>query len=87
MTDQRRNNCDDNPTVEVLVYRNDVLVDTELCESAEQAALVLDSWSDVDGIRCEIADLLAGSAPNDLFEPRSTTDPLINPDEDYPHLR
>lgn len=49
--------------VEVRVYLHDELVHRELCESEEQAAAVVDAWSEREGVECEVTDLSA-SAPS-----------------------
>ena len=68
------------PTIEVRVYRDAVLVHQELCESEEQAALVVDEWAELDGIECEVDDLSTHNRPGDIFEP----EPAVQGDEDYP---
>lgn len=60
---------DENPTVEVRVYRHGVLVHQELCESEEQAALVVEEWSDLDGVSCEVDNLTPHNHPDDALEP------------------
>lgn len=48
---------DEVPTIEVRVFRHGELVHEERCESEEQAALVVDEWSDLDGVECEVGEL------------------------------
>ncbi len=51
-------------TIEVRVRRHGVVVHQERCDSPEQAAEVVDAWSDVEDVECEIVDLLgAGEEP------------------------
>jgi hypothetical protein len=69
---------DETPTIEVRVYRGAELVHTELVESEEAAALVVERWSEHDGVRCEVDELTAKERPEDDFEP----DPLVHPDDD-----
>jgi hypothetical protein len=57
------------PTVEVRVYRHGELVHRELCESEEQAALVIEEWSEQDGIECEVDDLSVRHDPGDILGP------------------
>jgi hypothetical protein len=45
------------PSVEVLVYRGDELVTTELCDSEDDAAEVVARWSEHAGVRCVVRDL------------------------------
>lgn len=59
----------ESPTVEVRVYRDDDLIHRELCESAEIAAAIVASWSDVEGVRCEINDLSSRHGPDHILGP------------------
>lgn len=59
---------DETPTVEVRVYRHGDLVHRELCESEEQAALVIEEWSELDGVRCEVDDLSVHHQPGEIVE-------------------
>lgn len=63
--DERR----ETPTVEVRVFRHGALVHRELCESEDQAALVVDEWSELDGVECEVDDLSIHHRPGDILEP------------------
>lgn len=74
---------DETPTVEVRVYRHGELVHRELCESEEQAALVIEEWSEMDGVECEVDDLSVRHEPGDILEP----EPAELLDEDYPEQR
>jgi len=49
----------------VRVFRNGRLIHQELCESEEQAYLVVDEWSEFDGVRCEVDDLSVRHGPGD----------------------
>ena len=60
---------DEAPTVEVRVWRHGELVHTELCESEEQASLILEDWQEMDGVRCEVDDLSVRHRPGDILEP------------------
>jgi hypothetical protein len=71
---------DETPTVEVRVYRHAELVHRELCESEEQAALVVEEWSELDGIECEVDDLSVHHEPGEIFEP----EPAELREESYP---
>ena len=53
------------PTIEVRAYRNGVVIHSELCESEEQAALVVDEWSEHPGVTCEVDDLSVRLGPGD----------------------
>jgi len=70
---------DDAPTVEVRVFRHGVLVHQELCESEEQAALVVDEWSELDGVQCEVDDMSAEHGADDNVE----SEPVPAGDDDH----
>jgi hypothetical protein len=79
-TGARLEGADDTPTVEIRVFRHGELVHTELCESEEQAALVVDEWSELEGVHCEVDDLTVKHRPGDILEP----EPAVLAEEDYP---
>jgi hypothetical protein len=81
MSDHQAFDSSDTPTIEVRVYRHDELIQRELCESEEQAAAVLEGWSELDDVRCEVDDLSFHHRPGDVLEP-APPEPV---DEDYPH--
>jgi hypothetical protein len=68
------------PTVEVRVFRHGELVHRELCESEEQASLVIEEWSELDGVECEVDDLSVRHRPGEILGP----EPAELRDEDYP---
>ena len=68
------------PTLEVRVFRHGELVHRELCESEEQASLVIDRWSELDGVECEVDDLSVRHRPGEILGP----EPAELRDEDYP---
>lgn len=68
---------DDTPTVEVRVYRQGELVRRELCESEEEAASVVQEWSELDGVTCEVDDLSVRHRAGDVLEP----DPALIDDD------
>ncbi len=45
------------PRLEVRAFRHGRLIHQERCESEDQALLVVDAWSDVEDVECEIEDL------------------------------
>ena len=57
------------PTVEVRVFRHGELIHTALCESEEQASLVVDEWAELEGVECEVEDLSVHHRPGDVLEP------------------
>lgn len=82
MSDGRFDERDDTPTIEVRVYQHGALVHQELCESEEQAAVVVDGWSELEGVGCEVDDLTIHHRPGDILEPQ----PAELLDEDYAEL-
>lgn len=79
MADPGAERWDETATVEVRVFRNGELVRTELCESEEQAALAVEPWTDVEGVRCEVGDVSDHRA-GEGFEP----DPVeLSVEDDY----
>jgi hypothetical protein len=70
---------DDNRTVEVVVFRHGAQIHRELCESAEDAALVVERWSEQPGVECQVDDLSVHHRPDDILEP-TPDDPI---DEEY----
>ena len=69
------------PSIEVRVFRHDELIETQLCESDEAAAEVVEKWSEVDDVTCLVDDLSYHHKPGDVLEP----EPAEPTDEDYPH--
>jgi hypothetical protein len=45
------------PTLVVRIYRDGQPTLSELCDSEAEAALVVESWSEIEGARCEVHDL------------------------------
>ncbi len=70
----------ESPTIEVRVYRHGELVNQVLCESEEEAADVVDRWSDAEEVSCIVDDLSFRHTADDVLEPEPT-EPL---DEEYP---
>lgn len=68
------------PTIEVRVYLNDRLLAHELCESEEEAAGVVDQWSEVDHVYVVIDDLSSHPGPDDIL---ATDESVSSSDEDY----
>jgi hypothetical protein len=78
MSNDHLHRWDESPTIEVRVFRHGVLVHQELCESEELASLVVDEWSELDGVQCEVDDLTIRHLPGDIFEP----EPVVTGDDD-----
>jgi hypothetical protein len=58
------------PTLEVRIFRDGVLAQRELCESDAEANAVVEAWSDVEGVVCEVEDLTRSSAAASVLDPR-----------------
>ena len=58
------------PTLEVRVVRDGVVVQRELCESEEEASAVVETWSDVEGVACEVEDLTRDHGQGGVLDPR-----------------
>ncbi len=69
MTEQQSHQWDEAPTVEVRVFRDGELVHQELCESEDEAALIVDQWSELEGVRCEVDDLSIRHRAGEILEP------------------
>lgn len=74
---------DEAPTTEVRVFRHGELVHQELCESEEQALLVVEEWSEMEGVECEIDDLSVRHRPGEILEP----EPAEPSEESYAEQR
>lgn len=59
----------DTPRIEVRVYRHGELVQRELCDSEEEAARVVDGWSEHSEVTCEVDDLTLRHGPEDVLAP------------------
>ena len=68
------------PTIEVRVWRQGELVHTELCESEEQASLVVEEWQELEGVSCEVDDLSIRHRPEEILGP----EPAEQAAEAYP---
>lgn len=71
---------EESPTIEVRVFRDGQLISRELCESEEQAALVVDVWAELERVECEVDDLSIHHGSEDVLEP----EPAEDRTEDYP---
>ena len=79
MTGKEIDEHDQAATIEVRVWRHGQLVHTELCESEEQASLIMEQWQEIDGVRCEVDDLSIHHRPEDILDPEPS-EPVA---EDY----
>lgn len=57
------------PTIEVRIYCRGDLIESELCETEEDATSIVDYWSEFDSVRCEVDDLSFRHTPMDVLEP------------------
>jgi hypothetical protein len=71
---------DGTPSIEVRVYRHGDLIERRMCESEEEAAAVVEEWSELDDVSCLVDDLSFHHAPGDVLEP----EPTEVTTEDYP---
>jgi hypothetical protein len=69
MSESRPSDYGETPTIEVRVYHHGRLVERELCESEDEAMLVVDAWSEIEGVECEVDDLSIRHRPGDILEP------------------
>jgi hypothetical protein len=69
------------PTIEVRIYRNDQLLLLTLCESEQEAAKVVEQWSDVENVYVLVDDLSVHHRPGDILAPDELP---ISGDEDLP---
>jgi hypothetical protein len=67
--------------VEVRIYDHGRLLTRELCESEDDAAAVVERWSDVANLFVVADDISAKHGPHDIL---AHEDPPMDPDEDYP---
>ncbi len=63
----------ESPTVEVVVFRDGREVARELCDTAEDAALVVERWSEDPGVVCQVDDLSERHRPEDIRDPVAST--------------
>lgn len=66
------------PRIEVRIFRNGELVQREWCDSEDEATQVVDSWSELAGITCEVDDLTIRHHPDDVLAP----EPALPLDDD-----
>lgn len=82
----------DNPTLEVRIYRDGELTQRERVETEEEATALVETWSDVEGVRCEVVDLTRDAEPSGILDPRPwevdaddlTADDVAYVDEEEP---
>jgi hypothetical protein len=67
------------PTIEVRVYESGRLLTRELCESEEDAAALVEHWSDVPNVYVVADDLTSKHGPDDILAPEVPT-----VDDDHP---
>jgi hypothetical protein len=67
MTEPRHHEVDEGGAVEVVVYRDGTVIHRELCESEDEAAMIVATWDEMPGVRCVVSDLSeAERGPEDL---------------------
>jgi hypothetical protein len=75
MVEAHQQEADTTPTLEVRVFRNGDVAHRELCESEEQAAIVIEAWAEVDGTTCEVRGLSNSEIDADATELDFATPP------------
>jgi hypothetical protein len=58
------------PRLEVRILRDGVVVQRELCETDEDAAAIVDSWADTEGVVVEVEDLTRSGRAAGVLDPR-----------------
>lgn len=69
------------PTIEVSVFRHGELIERQLCESEEDAAALVEQWSELEDVTCLVDDLSFHHSPDDVLEP----EPAEPVEEPYAH--
>jgi hypothetical protein len=68
--------------VEVRLYRGDDLAHRQLCESAEEAASLVEQWADRGITRVDVDDLSTRHEPGEILEPERFVD-VADPDDGH----
>lgn len=68
------------PTIEVRIYRDGQLLVRELVETEEEAARVVEQWSDVENVYVLVDDLSTHHAPGEILAP---DEPLTSDDDGH----
>lgn len=68
------------PTIEVRVYLRGELIDTQLCETIDEATALVAAREETPGVECEVEDLSATTHDVSSAEVEST-----DLDTGYPH--
>ena len=58
------------PRLEVRILRDGVVVQRELCETAEDADAVVEAWADTEGVVVEVEDLTRNGGAAGVLDPR-----------------
>jgi hypothetical protein len=80
MSEFRPGDLGETPALEVRIYRDAVLIHSELCESEEDAAAVVEAWEQEPRTTCEVSDLSAQRHDVDVLEVTPTEnedDPMV----------
>jgi hypothetical protein len=70
----------DTPRISVRVFRHGELIETELCDTEDEATRTVERWSELDDITCEVDDLTVRHRPGDVLEP----EPAVLPEDEAP---
>jgi hypothetical protein len=59
----------ESPTIEVVAFRHGREIGRELCDTPEEAALVVEQWSEQHGVTCQVDDLAVHHTPTEVRDP------------------
>jgi hypothetical protein len=82
MSEPQPQDYGETPAVVVRVYRDGRLLRQELCESEDEASLVVEEWSEHEGVTCEVDDLSVQHRTEDILAPEPP-----EPDSEEEHRR
>jgi hypothetical protein len=57
------------PALQVTVYESGRLITRIACESAQEAADLVDEWEAREGVKCEVEDMAVHHEPDDVLAP------------------
>jgi hypothetical protein len=69
MTESQTWSHDSTPKVAVRVYDHGALIETVLCDSEGEAAVVVERWTERVGFTCQVDDVAEYANPDDALEP------------------
>lgn len=72
MPEDRYEQGEQTPMIEVRVFRNGELIHRELCESEEQASDLIEAWGELSGTTFEVDDLSVHHGGGEILEPEAS---------------